>query len=94
MTSQNWFVYLLLCGDDSIYTGISNDIEKRMKTHKQGKGSKYVARKRFKKLLYTIQAVDKVDAAKMEYRIKQLNRNQKIEFFLHHPELNYNHLKQ
>ncbi len=82
-----WSVYILECQDGSLYTGITNDIKKRMKTHQSGKGSKYVAKKRFKRLLHTIVAVDKVDAAKMEYKIKQLQRNDKITFFLKHPML-------
>lgn len=95
MVAQNhWFVYLLECQDSSVYTGITNDIDKRMKVHASGKGSKYVARKRFKRLLYSIKAVDKVDAAKMEYRIKQLVRNDKITFFLKHPDLEYSILNE
>ena len=91
---KSWFVYLLECKDSSIYTGITNDIEKRMQVHKSGKGSKYVASKKFKQLLYVIKAIDKVDAAKMEYHIKQLQRNDKITFFIHHPLLHYSILGQ
>ncbi len=89
METKTWFVYLLQCQDNSVYTGITNDIAKRMKMHAQGKGSKYVASKRFRRLLYTIQAADKVDAAKIEYKIKQLTRNNKIDFFRNHPSLNF-----
>lgn len=71
--------------DGSVYTGITNDVENRMKVHKSGRGSKYVKNKKFKRLLHTIKTIDKVDAAKMEYRIKQLQRNDKIDFFLKHP---------
>lgn len=88
MTKQ-WFVYILECCDESLYTGITNDLDKRMEVHKSGKGSKYVARKGFNKLLYAIKCVDKIDAAKMEYRIKQLERNDKITFFVKHPDLDY-----
>lgn len=85
MEKKQWFVYILECKDNSLYTGISNDIEKRMKAHKTGKGSKYVASKKFKRLLHTIKAVDKIDAAKIEYKIKQMQRNDKITFFVNHP---------
>lgn len=84
-----WFVYILECWDESLYTGITNDIEKRMTAHRSGNGSRYVKRKRFKRLLHTIRAIDKIDAAKMEYRIKQLERNDKIIFFLRHPDLDF-----
>ena len=79
---KKWFVYLLECLDGSFYTGVTNDIDKRMKTHSDGKGSKYVNRKGFKKLLYAKPCKDKSDAHKKEYQIKQLQRNQKIEWFL------------
>ena len=83
----SWFVYILECWDDSLYTGITNDLEKRMTTHKKGKGSKYVRSKRFKQILHAISVIDKSEAAKMEYKIKQLERNDKITFFMKHPNL-------
>ncbi len=86
---KKWFVYILECQDDSLYTGITNDLDKRMITHKSGKGSKYVKMKHFKQLLHSIEAIDKVDAAKMEYEIKQLERNDKITFFMKHPRLSF-----
>jgi len=86
---KSWLVYILECRDESLYTGITNDLDKRMAAHKAGTGSKYVKRKGFGRLLYTIQAVDKIDAAKMEYRIKQLSRNEKLTFFIRHPMKDY-----
>ncbi len=84
---EPWFVYILECYDESLYTGITNDLEKRMLTHKKGKGSKYVRAKRFKTILHAISVTDKSEAAKMEYKIKQLERNDKITFFMKHPGL-------
>ena len=84
---EPWFVYILECFDESLYTGITNDLEKRMLTHKKGKGSKYVRAKRFKTILHAIRVADKSEAAKMEYKIKQLERNDKITFFMQHPGL-------
>ena len=84
-----WYVYLLECRDRSLYTGVTNDVDKRMDVHRSGKGSKYVARKGFKRLLHVISAVDKVDAMKMEYRVKQMARNEKVTFFVKHPERSY-----
>jgi putative endonuclease len=82
-----WFVYLLECMDDSLYTGITNNISKRMEVHKRGNGSKYVRSKKFKKLLYILETKNKIEAAKLEYQIKQLTRNEKIDFFLQNPKL-------
>ena len=90
---KQWFVYILECKDESLYTGITIDLEKRMKAHKEGSGSKYVKIKRFKQLLYSIKVEDKSEAAKIEYKIKQLKRNDKITFFVKHPNLDYSILK-
>ena len=59
-SNKSWCVYILECQDGSFYTGITNDLEKRMNTHKSGKGSKYVKIKGFKRVLHTIKAIDKV----------------------------------
>lgn len=84
-----WFVYILECKDDSLYTGITNDLDKRMKAHKEGKGSKYVNRKGFGQILHAINVSDKSEAAKLEYAIKKLRRNDKITFFMQHKNLKF-----
>ena len=65
-TNKPWYVYILECHDESLYTGITNDLKKRMDTHKSGKGSKYVKAKGFKQILHAIEVKDKSEAAKME----------------------------
>jgi len=76
-----WYVYILECMDESLYTGVTNDIDKRMKAHANGTGSKYVRRKGFKQLLRCKECEDKSDACKCEYFIKQLSRNEKLDWF-------------
>ncbi len=78
---KQWFVYILECGDGTYYTGVTNDLDKRMKIHAEGKGSKYVSSKGFKKLLGAKPCKDKSDACKCEYEIKKLPRNQKLDWF-------------
>jgi len=78
---KNWFVYLLECGDGSFYTGTTNDVDKRMKAHSNGIGSKYVKIKGFKKLLATKKCKDRSDACKAEHQIRQLSKNNKLDFF-------------
>lgn len=78
---KEWFVYILECQDGSFYTGTTNDLDKRMKIHASGKGSKYVARKGFRQLLASKKCLDKADACKEEYRIKQLERDEKLKAF-------------
>lgn len=84
---KQWFVYILECCDGSFYTGTTNDLDNRMKTHLNGKGSKYVARKGFRKLLASKECKDKSDACKCEYRIKQLPKWDKLAWFKNKSDL-------
>jgi len=78
---KQWFVYILECGDGSYYTGVTNDIDVRMRAHAGGKGSKYVYKKGFRRLLKAKQCKNKSDACKCEYAIKKLPRNEKLDWF-------------
>ncbi len=78
---KSWFVYLLECQDSSFYTGVTNDIDKRMKIHAEGKGSKYVRLKGFKKLLRVRECVSRSDAQKAECQIKKLDKWDKLDWF-------------
>lgn len=81
MQEKNWCVYILECLDGSYYTGITNNIEKRMNTHKSGKGSKYVKSKGFGRLRYSKDYPNRSEALKMEYKIKQMSKEEKLGFF-------------
>lgn len=74
-----YYVYILQCFDNSLYTGITNDIEKRLASHRTGKGSKYVRSRLPVELIYKEEAVDKSTAAKREMEIKNWSREEKIE---------------
>ena len=73
-----WIVYIILCSDGSLYTGITNDLERRIKQHNEGKGAKYTRGRGPVKVMKTFEFETKSEAAKEEYRIKQLNKQQKI----------------
>lgn len=72
-----WYVYILECSDLTLYTGISNDVEKRIETHNNKKGAKYTKTRTPVKLMYQCEFETKSLAAKEEWRIKQLTRKQK-----------------
>jgi putative endonuclease len=72
-----WYVYIIECSDLTYYTGISNDVEKRIDTHNKKKGSKYTKTRTPVKLVYQQSFETKSLAAKEEWRIKQLTRKQK-----------------
>ncbi len=78
---KKWFVYILECSDGSFYTGTTNDVDKRMKIHASGKGSKYVREKGFRQILKTKECQSKSEACKFEYAIKRLSRRQKLDWF-------------
>ena len=72
-----WLVYLLRCHDDSLYTGITNDLPKRLKAHAAGKASKYTRSRLPVKLAYSEQKQTKSAALKREAAIKRLRRAEK-----------------
>ena len=76
---MNWHVYIVECADNTLYTGITNDLERRINTHNEGLGAKYTKARLPVKLLYSEEAKSRSDASKREYQIKQLSRLQKLD---------------
>jgi putative endonuclease len=74
-----YYVYILRCHDNTLYTGYTNDIPKRLQTHNSGKGAKYTRARLPVKLIYFEKYISKKEAMKREYQIKQLSRYQKLE---------------
>lgn len=74
-----WYVYILECSDGTLYTGITTDLDKRLKTHNNGKGAKYTCVRLPVVLKASFETADRSEASKEEYRIKQLSRKQKLE---------------
>ena len=72
-----WYVYILLCTDNTFYTGISNNPKKRFETHKAGKGAKYTRSHKPIKIVYLEKFPTKQDVMKREREIKNLHRNKK-----------------
>jgi len=79
---MNWYVYIVECSDGTLYTGISNNIGKRIRAHNLGIGSKYTKGRRPVKLLVKWDCADKSQASIMEYRIKGLTREDKQRLIL------------
>lgn len=66
----DWFVYIVRCSDGSLYTGISNNVSKRVDRHNAGKGAKYTSTRRPVKLIRTESFVSENEARKRESQIK------------------------
>ena len=75
---KQWTVYILECGDGTLYTGITDDLPKRLKAHEAGKGAKYTRGRGPLKLRYRETAADKSGALKREYALKRLRKTEKM----------------
>lgn len=73
-----WIVYILQCADDTLYTGITNNLEVRIQKHNEGTGAKYTRGRGPVTVLRTWEFPNKSEASKEEYRIKKLSKAQKL----------------
>ena len=73
-----WYLYILRCGDGSLYTGITTDIQRRLDAHRSGKGAKYTRSRGPLELVYWEECGDKSTALKRECEIKALPRAEKL----------------
>lgn len=73
------YVYILKCNDDTLYTGWTNNLEKRIKMHSNGTGAKYTKGRGPLVLVYHEEFDEKRDAMRREYEIKKLTREKKLE---------------
>lgn len=76
--TEKYYTYVLECADGSLYTGITNDIERRLKVHNSGKGAKYTRGRLPVKIVYKEEAASKGEALTRERQIKKLKRDEKI----------------
>ena len=82
MISKPWFVYILKCTDATFYTGISPDVEQRVKTHNLGKASRYTRARLPVKVIYIEQCADRSEASKREAEIKKLSKKKKLKLVI------------
>lgn len=75
---MNFYVYMLRCSDGTLYTGYTDDPERRLRVHNAGKGAKYTRSRRPVELVYREMLEDKSAALRREREIKRLNRAQKL----------------
>ncbi|MFA6121443.1 MAG: GIY-YIG nuclease family protein [Sideroxydans sp.] len=75
---MSWYCYLLQCADNTLYCGISNDLDKRLAAHNAGEGAKYTRGRSPLKLVYQEPCADKSAALKREREIKSFSRAEKL----------------
>ena len=82
----NWYLYILRCGDGTLYTGITNDVEKRLAAHRAGKGAKYTRGRGPLEIVYREELPDHSAALKREHEIKAMSRQEKEKLIEKTPE--------
>lgn len=80
------YTYIVKCSDGSLYTGWTNDLEKRIRVHNEGKGAKYTKSRRPVVLAYYEEFQTKEEAMRREWEIKQMSRNQKMKMLTSVPD--------
>jgi len=78
--NTRWFLYILKCGDNTLYTGITNDLKRRIHQHNKGIASRYTRSRLPVRLLYHERHRSRSLALKNEYAMKQLSRTEKVKY--------------
>lgn len=81
---KKWIVYILRCSDKTLYTGITNDLDRRLMLHQNGVASRYTRSRLPVKLQHQEQCRSRSEALKKEYAIKQLKRIEKEAYIRNH----------
>ena len=81
-----WYVYILRCGDGTLYTGTTDDVARRLAAHRAGKGAKYTRGRAPLELEYTETCENHSAALRREYAIKRLSREEKLRLIASAPK--------
>ena len=80
-----WHVYIIECSDGTLYTGITNDLDRRITAHNDGRGAKYTKTRRPVRLRFSEPAADRKNASQREYAIKSLRKAEKMRLITPEP---------
>lgn len=75
---MNWQVYIILCSDDSLYTGITTDLQRRFDQHASGRGARYFRGRRPLEAVYREEGHTRSSASRRERQIKEMERPEKL----------------
>lgn len=76
--TKTWYLYILECRDGTLYTGITDDVERRVAQHNAGKGAKYTRGRGPVKLVYQEECGSHSDASRREYAVHHMTRQEKL----------------
>ena len=79
-TKNKYYLYVVECNDSTLYTGYTNDVERRVAVHNSGKGAKYTKARVPVTCVFHQQFETKSEAMKAEYAFKKLTRKQKLDY--------------
>ncbi|HZX96936.1 MAG TPA: GIY-YIG nuclease family protein [Myxococcales bacterium] len=80
LRAVRWCVYVIRCGDGTLYAGITNDLEQRIAAHRSGRGARYTRGRGPLTLLHQEPARTRSAALKREYQLKRMRREAKLAF--------------
>ena len=75
---ENWFIYIIKCSDETLYTGITKNVKERINKHNNKKGAKYTKSRTPVSLIYKEKYNSRSEATKRENEIKKMRRKQKL----------------
>ncbi|MBW2714310.1 MAG: GIY-YIG nuclease family protein [Deltaproteobacteria bacterium] len=84
--SKSWWVYIIECADQTLYTGITNHLERRLDAHQEGTAAKYTRNRRPVTLRYHEQQADRSTASQREASIKKMSRQEKLTLIQRGPD--------
>lgn len=82
--ARRWHLYILKCGDGTLYTGITNDLARREAQHNNGTASRYTRSRRPVNIVHHEPCRNRSCALKKEYAVKALSRREKVEYMVRH----------
>ena len=74
---QSWFLYMVECADGTLYTGVTNDVARRLDAHNTGRGARYTRARRPVRLVYLDEQASRSEALRREHALKRLPRAEK-----------------
>ena len=78
MSARRWFLYALRCADDTLYTGVTTDVRRRVREHNSGRGARYTSGRRPVKLIGVWRFANRSAAQRAEARFRKLSRKEKL----------------